>query len=383
MVAPLVKASPIIYAAITNHGFGHATRMAAVLAEIQRRCPSVLLFVVTTAPRWLLESYLPGEFIQRPRTLDVGVIQRDGITMDKAATLAQLQAIKSRQTQIIAGEVNFIHQNRVQLVLADIPPLAATIAHQAQVPGWMISNFGWDFIYRAWGGPFTEIADWMGDCFSRCDRLFRLPFHEPMAAFPQITDVGLTGGSPRHSPDQLRQAFAIETAPDQTVLLTFGGLGLQQIPYGNLAHFPQWQFITFDAQAPDLPNLCKVTDHAYRPVDFMPLCDRIISKPGYGTFSEACRLGTGIVTITREGFAETPLLLQGIPALVPHRILAPDAFFQGDWQFLREPLIPPHRTAPTSDSTIDQTNGALALETIGGDGNATIAQGVVEYLTAL
>ena len=49
---------PIIYIAITNHGFGHATRTAAVAATIQELCPEALLIMVTTAPRWLLECYI-------------------------------------------------------------------------------------------------------------------------------------------------------------------------------------------------------------------------------------------------------------------------------------------------------------------------------------
>jgi hypothetical protein len=86
---------------------------------------------------------------------------------------------------------------------------------------------------------------------------------------------------------------------------------LAQIPYDTLQNFPDWQFISFDGNAPDLPNLLKVQDRRYRPVDVMPLCGRIVSKPGYGTFAEACRLNIPITTLTREGFAESPLLIEG------------------------------------------------------------------------
>jgi hypothetical protein len=81
---------PILYVAITNHGFGHATRTAAIVAEVQRLNPDVLVFMVTTAPHWLLASYIPGHFIHRPRAFDVGILQSDSITMDKAATLEKL-----------------------------------------------------------------------------------------------------------------------------------------------------------------------------------------------------------------------------------------------------------------------------------------------------
>jgi hypothetical protein len=348
---------PSLYIAITNHGFGHAVRAASVAAAIQQLNPEILLILVTTAPRWLLESYIPGDFIHRPRAFDVGVIQSDSITMDQNATLEKLRHIRAQQNSIIASEVNFIRQNRIGLMLADIPPLATLIAKAAGIPCWMMSNFGWDFIYRAWGGEFIEIADWIGDCFSQCDRLFRLPLHEPMSAFPVIEEMGLTGGTPHYSPEELRRRFNITAPPEKTVLLTFGGLGLQQIPYDNIRQFPDWQFISFDIQTPDFPNLIKIKNSSspplspsplppLRPVDFMPICGRVISKPGYSTFSEALRLDIPIVSLTREGFAESPLLIEGIQNHGYHQIITPFDFFQSNWEFLHQPLQTPRKSQP-------------------------------------
>lgn len=353
---------PILYIAITNHGFGHATRSAAIAAEVQRRCPEVLLILVTSAPRWLLESYIDGDFIHRPRAFDVGVLQSDSITMDKAATLEKLQQVRAQQDSLIASEVNFIQQNRVGLVLADIPPLATRIAKAAGVPCWMASNFGWDFVYRAWGDEFVEIADWIAECFAECDRLFRLPMHESMSAFPTITDVGFTGGSPRYEAELLRDMFGLNVPIERTILLTFGGLGLSQIPYQNLQRFPNWQFITFDRSAPDLPNLLKITDRHFRPVDFMPICGRVVSKPGYSTFSEACRTKTPIVSISRVDFAEAPILLEGIQTYSQHQILTPEEFFESDWNFLCQSLQPPRQS-----------------DFAGSDGNQAIADAILQF----
>ncbi len=353
---------PIIYVAITNHGFGHAARTASVAAAIQQMCPEILLILVTTAPRWLLESYMQGDFIHRPRAFDVGVVQADSLTMDKAATLEKLRLLRVAQRSIVAGEVNFIRQNRVSLVLADIPPLAAVIAKTADIPCWMIGNFGWDFIYRAWGGEFLEIADWIFNCFSQCDRLFRLPFHEPMSAFKNLTDVGLTGGSPHYSLDDLRSSWGLTAPKEQTILLTFGGLGLQQIPYHNLRYFCDWQFITFDRSAPDLPNLLKITNHKYRPVDFMPMCGRVVSKPGYSTFAEALQLGVPIVSLTRDDFAEASLLIEGVANYASHQILSPNEFFQSGWEFLNQSPQMPRLSQPLAK-----------------DGNQTVARAVLSY----
>ena len=366
----LSMSRPTLYIAITNHGFGHAVRVSSVAAKIQELNSDILLIITTTAPRWLLESYITGDFIHRPRAFDVGVVQADSLHIDKEATLEKLREIRKKQNSLIAGEVNFIKQNRVGLVLADIPPLATRMAASAGVPCWMMSNFGWDFIYRDWGGEFAEMADWIGECFGKCDRLFRLPLHEPMPAFPNIQDVGLTGGNPRYSNDKIREVFGIKTPLEKTVLLTFGGLGLEAIPYQNLQQFSDWQFITFDAGSPDLPNLINVKNQEFansfpilpRPVDMMPVCGRLVSKPGYSTFSEALRLEIPIVSIMREGFAEAQVLLEWLKNYAEHQVVTAAEFFERDWDFLRQPLHPP-----------------LLSDKLDKNGTEAIAQAVVDY----
>ncbi|MBW4459430.1 MAG: glycosyl transferase [Nodosilinea sp. WJT8-NPBG4] len=355
---------PVLYVAITNHGFGHATRAASVAAAVKALQPEVDLVLATTAPQWLLDEYLPMAYEYRPVAFDIGVIQPDSLTMDLPATLAKLQDIQAHQQETVVAEAAYLKQRGVDLVLADIPPLATAIAHAADIPCWMVSNFGWDFIYRGFGPEFEPLARWIGECFGECDRLFRLPFHEPMAAFPLVEDVGLTGGTPRYGAEALRAQWNLSHPQERTVLLTFGGLSLQAIPYDRLIQFPDWQFLTFEQDAPALPNLFKVPRQGYRPVDVMPLCSRIVSKPGFSTFSEACRLDLPIITITREDFAEGPVLVNGLQDYSWHRVLTPADFFDGDWAFLTQLLAPPRTT-----------------QSLAKDGNHQIATAIVNYLS--
>lgn len=359
---------PILYVAITSHGFGHTVRAATVVAAAQKLNPDLLPIFVCTTPRWLIESYVTGEFIHRPRAYDVGVVQADSLQMDLPATRDRLEAIRDRQQAIIISEADYIRTNRARLVLADIPPLAAPIARAAGVPCWMMSNFGWDFIYRAWGEAYSDLADWIGGCYQQCDLLFRLPMFEPMSAFANIRDVGITSGQPRFPVAELRDRLGLSVPPEKTVLLSFGGLGLQKIPYENLARFPDWQFISFDGAAPDnLANLCKLDDarHQYRPLDLLPLCGRVISKPGYSTFAEALNVGTAIVSLTRQGFAEAPLLMAGIQDYASHQIVAQEAFFSGGWDFLGEAPVPPRQPEPIAKG-----------------GSEAIAAAIVDFLAA-
>lgn len=349
----------VLYLAITNHGFGHAVRTASVARQIQLLNPDILLVVTTTAPRWLLDSYIEGDFIYRYKSFDVGVIQSDSLNMDISATLKKMEEYRDREEEIIVGEVEYISLNKVGLILADIPAMTVKIAQQAGIPCWMMSNFGWDFIYDDWGDEFKSIVNWLSDGYQKCDRLFRLPLAEPMQNFPHQEDVGLTGGIPRYCEDELRAEFDITAAKEKTALLTFGGLGLTAIPYENIRQFPDWQFITFAHNAPEMPNLLKITDRSKRPVDFMPICGQVISKPGFSTFAESMRLDVPLISLSRDGFAEAEILLAGLQNHSYHRIIDYHDFFEGNWNFLKQDLL-----APLSNQKLDKLGGEFIAQEV-------------------
>lgn len=337
----MIMARPTVYFAITSHGFGHACRTAAIAAELQRLNPEVLLIFGTTVPRALLAAYIPGDFIQRSRSLDVGVIQADSLQMDRRGTLEKNQQLQQRQPQLLQQEADFLSLNEVDLIFADAPPLAAPLGKMVGIPCWYASNFGWDFIYGQWP-EFSEIIPWIQDCYGQSDRLFQLPLCEPMAAFPYREPVGLVGGIPKFTAQELAGRLSLNPQRKKTILLTFGGLGLEQIPYGNVQRFPQWQFITFDRQAPqNFENLTLVGDPTMRPVDVLPLCDLVVSKPGFSTFAEVLLQDKPLISITRENFIESHYLLAGLQRSGHHQIIPPEALFQGSWEFLDHPLIPP------------------------------------------
>jgi hypothetical protein len=362
---------PTIYVTITNHGFGHAARTAALVGEIQRRLPNLRAIVTTTAPRWLIASYLPQDFVYRPYSYDVGVIQVDSLQMNRPATLEAWQQIRSTETEIVENEARFMKEQGVQLVLADVPPLAGAIAHRANVPCWAATNFGWDFIYREWGKDFADLSDWIGRGYGECDRLFRLPFSESLDRFPQIEDVGLTGGKPYWKEEELRNQLDFHHPQERTALLVFGGLGVHDIPYQTAAQFPDWQFLTFDRAAPPLPNLRNIPDptgetgRPYRPVDLFPLCGLVVSKPGYTTYAEATIADLPVATIPRSGFAESAIIQQGLQDHSWHQLIDSADFFAGNWDFLQRPMLPPR-----------QGHGLPK------DGTESIAQAVVDYLVA-
>ncbi|MCS6958753.1 MAG: glycosyl transferase [Pseudanabaenaceae cyanobacterium SKYGB_i_bin29] len=353
-----------LYVAISGHGFGHTTRTCSIVAAVQHFLPDLPVTIVTTSPQWLIDSYVTQPYHYRPVRLDVGVVQRDGLQMDKTATLAKLKELLTQQQELVAQEAAYIQSQGINLVFADIPPLAIAIARSVGIPCWLSSNFGWDLIYQDWVAElpdFQEIVEWIQDLYRQVDLLLRQPFCEAMPVFRNRIDVGLTGGTPKFSPAEIYEK--LQLSPDRlAVLISFGGLGLQAIPYDNVMNYPDLQFITFDQAAPNLANLLVLAGRNIRPVDIMPICDVVITKPGYSTIAEACRLQRGIVCLTRSDFAEGKYLLAGVRNYMRHHIIEPEDFYHGKWEFLCSHFTPPRLTDPPA-----------------GGGEWTIAQKIVTY----
>lgn len=353
-----------LYVAVTAHGFGHITRTAAVIQTLMTLDPDVLPIFVTPAPTWLIDKYVTGRYLYRPRKLDIGVIQHDSLQMDLGSTQREVEDLRLRSEMVVRAEVEFIHLNQVKLVFGDIPPLAVAIAQGAGIPCYLQGNFGWDFIYEDFGIPFQGSVTWIRDLYRRCDHLLQLPLHEPMSVFPHKQAMGLTGGDPQFGAAELRQKLGLG-GDEKLTLLSFGGYGLQAFPYHRLAEHPQRRFISLDQGSPDLPNLIRLDGQVWRPVDLMPICEQVLTKPGYGTLSEAMRVGIPITCITREGFREAEVLLSGLRRHSVHQIVPVDKFFGDPWDFLDQP-----HAAPTGDP--------LPV-----DGNQTIAKILLKALKDL
>lgn len=339
----------LIYACVSGHGFGHGSRVAAVLTALHQRQPSWRLVLSTPlAPAFLQLAFGPVPFEQRACRWDVGVIQADALGADAEATLAALEQLQHQLPDQIEAEARWIRaQHEPVLVLGDVAPSAAALARALGAPLVWMANFGWDAIYRPMGPAFEPWADQALEAYRQGDALIQCPFSMPMHWDLPATTVGLTPGCARHPAAQLRHRLQLSTPVERTVLVGFGGLGLDLAPQ-LLQRWPQHHFLVNDASMAEAAANASLIPPDLRPLELMPLCSRILTKPGYSTFCEALAAGLGVHLVRREGFAEAPVLEAALQRHGWHRFLSRLQLEQGDWQ-LDQPLIAPEAAALPSD----------------------------------
>ena len=332
----------LIVACVSGHGYGHGSRVAAVLSALHPLEPSWRLLLSTSLPRPFLElAFGPVPFEHRPCRWDVGVIQADALGADGPATLQALEALAAALPAQLEREAAWIRaQGEPVLVLGDVPPAAADLAARLQVPLVWMGNFGWDAIYRPMAGPFVALADQALAAYQRGTALIQCPLALPMPWGQPATAVGLTAGRPRHSPEALRRQLGLEAPPERTVMVAFGGLGMALAP-ALLGQWPGHHFLVSDGGLAEAANATRIPADL-RPLELLQLCGRVITKPGYSTFCEALTLGVGVHLVHREGFAEAPVLEADLQRHGWHRLLSRAELEAGEWQ-LDQPLLPPQQ----------------------------------------
>jgi len=315
--------NPLLVAYVSGHGFGHATRTACVLRALRERAPDVPLAVVTSAPESLFRAALPGPFTYRRLECDVGLAQKDALSIDEAETARRFAVFASRWAETVAGEADFLRASGAQVVLGDIPPLAFAAAAGAGLPGVGLANFSWDWIYRHAARRAPELltaAEHCASAYARAALLLRLPFAGDLGAFPHIEDVPLVARRPRVVKAEARRRLGLDPRP--AVLVSFGGIGLSGFRPSVLAPLRDFQFLVPE-EGEDLPPNVQVIGGPRLSAlglgyeDVVGAADVVVTKPGYGIVTDAISARTRLIYTDRGDFPEYPILVEGMKSYLP------------------------------------------------------------------
>ncbi|MGZ8435831.1 MAG: glycosyltransferase family protein [Candidatus Binatia bacterium] len=336
--------SSILYY-ITGHGFGHAVRSQQVVRALLAIRPELRIHVRTTAPEWIFHDTITPTHYSR-RAIDTGIVQSDSLHMELAATLAVCRAIYADPQKLIDQELAFVKANAIDLIVADTPPLAFEIAAQAGVPSVSITNFTWDVIYRAYVEAYPEFApliDTMTQCYGKATHALTLPYPCDTAMFPRQQRIPWIARKSELTKTQARQAFALpQTAT--IVLLSFGGLGLDRLPWKQMARQPEYFFVLTGTGHRRESNLLTLPETQTHYQDLLRAADAIVTKPGYGIVADVLAQHVPILYTDRGDFAEYPQLVAALRNCATAEFIPQQELLRGNLSPYLSRLLakPPH-----------------------------------------
>lgn len=315
---------------VSGHGFGHATRVAALLEALRRRRPRLRLLVRTAAPARLF----PGAEVSRAE-LDDGMAQRGALDVDLPATLAAHERLARRWDSVVVREAGIISRLSPALVVGDIPAAAFAAARVAGVRSAALGNFSWDWIFRRYGKSeprFRKIAARYAEAYSHAEVLLRLPMACPMPAFRRSEDVPLVARRSALTRARARRRLGLSPR-GRVVLVSFGGFGAGELDARGGDDLSAFAFVGFSAKPRGLKGEWRRLPR-FLPmphVDLVAAADVVLSKPGYGTVAEAVAHGVPLVYVEREGFPEIPALVRYVRMAGAGVPLSRSDFAAGRW----------------------------------------------------
>lgn len=320
---------------ITGHGYGHTVRSIEVIKELHHQAPDVAVHVRTSAPQWLFAELTGPRFHYHARRLDVGALQSNSFYVDKARTLAAYAELIADKPLLLQEEVEFLHQQRIDLIVSDITPLAFEAAARAGLAGIGEGNFTWDWIYADWLAEFPDYAHVIHDIrrsYHLADHLLRIPFYGDMSVFGRIEDIPLISRRSTLSKEQARDVLSGFVQTDKPlVLLALRRADLDHIPLAAVGKLTDFEFITTSQELP-AANITCIPEGRLPYQDMLKGVDLVLSKPGYSIVSEIIGNQTPVAFVARNDFCEDPILRQGLLEYAVSEEISMEDFNQGNWQ---------------------------------------------------
>lgn len=353
---------PSIVFYVTGHGYGHATRQAALMRAVKDARPDADVVVRTDAPEWLF----PEDVTVAPKAVDIGLIQKDALHADLAETARRHEALLDRWEEETAAEASFLAGLGAGAVVSDAGALGVAAALRAGLPSFVVANFLWDWILDDLAPLEPRLAapaKHYRSVYARATEVVRLPLSGGFEGRANVIDAPLLCRRSALTREEARAKLGVpEGGP--AVLLTFGGYGVTPPPAGpGLEGF---RFVGWGEAPRGLEGRwTRVPDgRAGATPDVVAACDLILTKPGYGIVSESIARRARVLHVPRTGFAEAPVLLEG---LARHgcgaEIPLPD-FLEGRW-------------APHLSSLLDKP---WAGEPLSADGDRVIAGSLITVI---
>jgi hypothetical protein len=304
-----VGLSSILYY-ITGHGYGHAVRSSQVIRALEEARPGAPIHVRTTAPNWLF----PGTVQYSRQSIDVGIVQHDSLEMDLETTVQECRALLSGVRRLVAQELAFVRKYDVRLIVGDIPALAFEIASQASIPALAVTNFSWDAIYESYKDEhpgFAPIIDQMKEAYAKAAVALTLPYPCDMDVFARREPIPWIARVSSLQKIAARNLFSLPQSAN-LVLLSFGGLGLERLPWQKLKQMRDYVFVTTAARGNTEDNILTVSDRRLHYQDLVRAVDVVAGKVGYGIVADVIAHQVPFLYTDRGEFPEYPRLVQAL-----------------------------------------------------------------------
>ena len=328
---------------ISSHGFGHASRSAAIMTAIHEQLPEIQFEIFSQIPGWFFTESITEPYIYHPVQTDVGVIQNDPLVEDLRTTLLRLDGFYPLNISWVSHLAEVINTLKCDIVVSDISPLGIAVARAAGKPSVLVENFTWDWIYEGYVDREPEFARYI----TYLDKIFsNVNYHiqtQPVCVKYSSANMVVPpiARKPKENCETTRARLGIGI-DTPLILITMGGI---QAEFNFLPNLQKHKDLTFvipgaSKEISTDQNLILLPHHSefYHP-DLVNCCTAVVGKAGYSTIAEAYHMLKPFGYINRSQFREAPVLGRFIQNSMSGIEIPEKAFTDGNCRYYIDRLL--------------------------------------------
>lgn len=301
---------PHLLITLSPHGYGHAAMTAPIATAVRRRLPDLRLTLQTSVPLPWLETRFPPPFDLREDLVpDFGACMNGPLEVDVEATATRYAALHRDFGALVAAEAERLRRLRPDLVLSNVSYVMLAAAAEAGVPAIGYSCLTWLEIYEhvcAGRDEAPDILAQMRAAYASARLFLRPEPATPMHGLPNLRRIGPVAARLPSRRKELVERLGL--APGERVgLIGFGGMDLP-LPFAAWARLPGWRWLAPEP-VPGRPDMPFWRDGGLAFNELVAAVDVVVTKPGYGTFTECAVNGVPVLFLQRHGWAESRYLV--------------------------------------------------------------------------
>ena len=363
-----MKQPPHLLLALSSHGYGHLAQCAPVINALWQQLPSLCVTVCSTLPHRVIAGRLDKPFTRLAVELDVVLPMASAWEVDVPAARQAWSRFHQDFEAGLQRDSKLLEAIKPDLILADIPYRILSAAQLVGIPAVALCSLNWASIYTTYSGTAGGSEETLEHMWSgyRAADIFLAP--EPAMDMPELDNYHAIGPIARRGlpqkPALLEQLGLSRDA--RVVLVALGGI-TTVLPLVNWPRIENVSWLFFETLVTQRDDLVDLSGLSLSFIDVLASVDAVLTKPGYGTYTEAVCNGVPLLSLERPDWPETDVLNAWVDQNGCLQEISTQQFEAGKFgealQRLWEQPVPGEVPEPTG---INQAAGLL-LERLKGD----------------
>lgn len=361
-----MTSTPHLWLALSPHGYGHAAMSVPVVAELRRRHPGLRLTIQTALPADFLRSAFGEGFTHVGEIPDFGFRMRSSVDIDLEASAAGYAELHADFTAVVDHEARRLEAAHPDAVVSNVAYAVLAGAARAGIPCLGFSCLNWADMFAHYLRAMPEAARIETEiraAYAAADGFLRCTPAQEMT-LPNLVDVGVVARRGCRRRAEVAAALGLG-AGVRIGLIAFGGID-HRLPTERWPAIPGWTWINALADVPDRPDMIPWKALGLPFSDLIPSVDVLVTKVGYGAFTEAGLSGTPVLFVPRPDWPESPHLDLWLADHTACLAVDPDGFFDGRLPLLLQRVLSLPKPQPARPCGVaevaDRVDRALAGE---------------------